>query len=217
MCKQVNKSVKARFFQTIEISSSETLGKNTYQLKNHLKRSQQKHSGIPSQRTLWRVQPFNRVDKERGAETECQPWEDISQDELQTALKKTSNRKSPGSDVVLNFWLKQLTTLHQNLNVYNQAVETPKICLIGSQQHKHTNYQRTKTQRTPKTLDQLPVHQHPLIFSHRFLAKRSYTHVTKNDILPTEQRVCVWRTYGCKDHLLMNKWSQKTAKRRKRT
>ena len=106
--------------------------------------------------------------EERGAETECQPWKDISQDELQTALKKTSNWKSPGSDVVLNFWLKQLTTLHQNLNVYNQAVETPKICLIGSQQHKHTNYQRTKTQRTPKTLDQLPVYQHPLKFSHRF-------------------------------------------------
>ena len=58
------------------------------------------------------------------AHTECQPWEDISQDELQTVLKKASNWKSPVPDAVPNFWLKQLTALHQLLlNAYNQAIE----------------------------------------------------------------------------------------------
>ena len=33
---------------------------------------------------------------------ECQPWGDISLDELQTAMKKTSNWKSPGPDAVPN-------------------------------------------------------------------------------------------------------------------
>ena len=132
------------------------------------------------------------MDKERGAETECQPWEDISQDELQTALKKTSNWKSPGSDVVLNFWLKQLTTLHQNLNVYKQAVETPKICLTGSQQHKHTNYQRTKTQRTPKPIDQFPAYQHPTRCSHRFYPKEA-TPITQRIIHHRKKREVVSR------------------------
>ena len=85
------------------------------------------------------VQPFSRVDKEREAETEYQPWEDISLDELQTAIKKTSNWKSSGPDVVPNVSPKQLTARHQHLlNAYNQAIENPEICLTGSQQQKHT-------------------------------------------------------------------------------
>ena len=54
-------------------------------------------------------------------------WEDKSQDELQAALKKASNWKSPDPDAVPNFWLKQLVALHQHLlNVYNQAIEHPE-------------------------------------------------------------------------------------------
>ena len=91
------------------------------------------------------VQPFSRVDKERGAETECQPWEDISLDELQTAIKKTSNWKSSGPDVVPNVSPKQLTARHQHLlNAYNQAIENPEICLTGSQRQPLLN---TKEQR----------------------------------------------------------------------
>jgi len=60
-------------------------------------------------------------------DTECQPWEDITQDELQTALLKTCDWKSPGPDAVPNFWLKQLTALRQQLlNAYNQAIEHPE-------------------------------------------------------------------------------------------
>ena len=84
-------------------------------------------------------------EEQKSADTECQPWENMS----------------PGPDAVavLNFWLKQLTALHQHLlNAYNQAIE----------QHKHIYYQRTKAQRTPKTIDQLPVYQHPTRCSHRF-------------------------------------------------
>ena len=60
-------------------------------------------------------------------DTERQPWEDITQHELQTALMKTSNWKSPGPDAVPNVHLKQLTVLHQHLlNAYSQAIEHPE-------------------------------------------------------------------------------------------
>ena len=66
-------------------------------------------------------------EEQKYADIECQPWEDISLDELQAALKKTSNWKSPGPDAVPNFWLKQLTALYQHLlNAYNQATEHPE-------------------------------------------------------------------------------------------
>ena len=128
----------------IEKSSSETLIRNRYQLKNHLrKRSNRTNSGVPSWRTIESTTiqqsgqvsayiciPFSRLDciciyLYNYADTDYQPWEDISHDELQTALKKTNNWKSPGPDVFPNFWLKQLTTLHHHL-LYNQVIENPE-------------------------------------------------------------------------------------------
>ena len=107
-------------------------------------------------------------EEQKYADTEYQPWEDISQDELQAALKKASNWKSPGPDAVPNFWIKQLVALHQHLlNVYNQAKEHPEN-LPGWFTTAQTYYQRTKTQRTLKTKDQLPAYQHPTKCSHRF-------------------------------------------------
>ena len=65
-----------------------------------------------------------RREEQKCADTEPQPWMDIFQDELQTALKKASNGKSAGLDAVSNFWLNQLTALHQQLlNAYSQAIE----------------------------------------------------------------------------------------------
>ena len=39
-------------------------------------------------------------EEQKYTDIECQPWEDISLDELQTAMKKTSNWKLPGPDAV---------------------------------------------------------------------------------------------------------------------
>ena len=101
-------------------------------------------------------------EEQKYADTECHSWEDISQDELQTVLKKASNWKSPGADAVPNFWLKQLTALHQHLlNAYKQAIEHPENLLDWFTTAQTYLLPRTKTQRTPKTIDQLPVYQHP--------------------------------------------------------
>ena len=88
--------------------------------------------------TFWRaILENNREDnhsaewikreEQKYTDIECQLWEDISLDELQTAMKKTSNWKSPGPDAVPNFWLKKLTALHHHLlNAYNQVLEHPE-------------------------------------------------------------------------------------------
>ena len=80
--------------------------------------------------TFWRNMLENdREEEQKYTDTECQSWEDISQDELQTAL--TQHRKqATGShraltDAVPNSWLKQLTALLQHLlNAYNHAIDT---------------------------------------------------------------------------------------------
>ena len=67
--------------------------------------------------TFWRNILENDIEHSRSAElikreelkyadTECQPWKDITKDELQTALMQTSNWKSAGPDAVPNFGLK---------------------------------------------------------------------------------------------------------------
>ena len=48
------------------------------------------------------------------------------------------------------------------------------------------------------------------------LTKRSYTHITKNDILPEEQRGCARNSYGCKHQLLLNKKIIEDCKKKKK-
>jgi len=150
-------------------------------------------------------------------DTECQPWEDITQDELQTALLKTCDWKSPGPDAVPNFWLKQLTALRQQLlNAYNQAIEHPE-----SLPHWLTTAQ---TYLLPKCKDtENPKNYRPiacLSTSYKvltsILTERSYTHITKNNILPEEQRGCIRNSYGCKDQLLLNKMITENCKKKKK-
>ena len=55
-----------------------------------------------------------------------QEWQDIENEEVILALKKTSNWKSPGIDKVPNFWLKNLERLHGSLATeYNDIVRDP--------------------------------------------------------------------------------------------
>ena len=139
------------------------------------------------------------------------------QDELQTVLKKASNWKSPGPDAVPNFWLKQLTTLHQHLlNAYNQAIE--------NQENLPDWFSTAQTYLLPKNKDtENPKNYRPIaclstsykVFT-SILTERSYTHITKNDILPEEQRGCVRDSYGCKDQLLINKMIIEDCKEKKK-
>ncbi|XP_073231990.1 uncharacterized protein [Porites lutea] len=131
-------------------------------------------------------------EEQKYADTECQPWEDISQDELQTVLKKASNWKSPSPDAVPNFWLKQLTALHQHLlNAYNQAIEHPENLpdwFTTAQTYLLPKNKDTENLKNYRPIACLSTSCKVLI---SILTERSYTHITKNDILPEEQRALV--------------------------
>ena len=150
-------------------------------------------------------------------DTECQPWEDITQDELQTALMKTSNWKSPGPDAVPNFWLKQPTALHQHpLNAYNQAIEHQESLpnwFTTAQTYLLSKYKDTENPKNYRPIACLSTSYKVLP---SILTERSYTHITKNNILPEEQRGCVRNSYGSKDHLLINKMIIENCKKMKK-
>ena len=48
------------------------------------------------------------------------------------------------------------------------------------------------------------------------LTERSHTHITKNNILPEEQRGCIRNSYGCKDQLLINKMVIEDCKKKRK-
>ena len=80
--------------------------------------------------TFWRnILENDREEEQKYTDTECQSWEDISQDELQTALtlhrKQATESHRALTDAVPNSWLKQLEALHQHLlSAYNHAIDT---------------------------------------------------------------------------------------------
>ena len=124
---------------------------------------------------------------------------------MQTALKTASNWKLPGPDAIPNFWLRQLTALNQHLlNAYNQAIEHPE--------HLPDWFTTAQKYLLPKNKDtENPKNYRPITYlstSYKvltsILTERSYTHITRNDILPEEWRGCVRNSYGYKelDHYL---------------
>ena len=156
-------------------------------------------------------------EEQKYTDVEYQPWEDISLDEFQTALRKTSSWKSPGPDAVPNFWLKQLTALHHHLlNAYNQVIE--------QSENLPDWFTTAQTYLPPKNKDtENPQNYRPiacLSTSYKvltsILTERSYTHITKNDIIPEEQRGCARNSYGCKDQLLINKVIIEDCKKKKK-
>ena len=62
----------------------------------------------------------------------AQQWEDISNNEVEKALRKTHKWKSPGIDQVPNFWLDNLSTAHGKLESnFNKIMTQPNKHLNG--------------------------------------------------------------------------------------
>ena len=128
-------------------------------------------------------------EEQKYTDIECQPWKDISLDELQTALKKTSNWKLPGPDAVVpNFWLKQLTALHHHLlNTCNQVLEHPENLpdwFTTAQTHLLPKNKDTVNPQNYRTIAFLSTSYKVLT---SILTERSYTHIIKKDMIPEEQ------------------------------
>ena len=146
-----------------------------------------------------------------------QDWPEISLEETVTAIKQSSNWKTPGKDGIANFWLKHLTTLHKDLtNAYNDCIRNPDVCpkwLTSG-----TTFLLPKNEETANPKNYRPITCLPTMYKilTSILTSRTYTHFINNNLLPAEQKGCRKGSYGCKDQLLINKAIMEEVKAKKK-
>lgn len=61
--------------------------------------------------------------------TDYQECTEITTTETKATISKTGNWKAPGVDGIANFWIKNLTSIHEDLaQAYNDIVKNPEKC-----------------------------------------------------------------------------------------
>jgi hypothetical protein len=141
----------------------------------------------------------------------------ISTSDLQKALKQTANWKSPGHDRLPNFWLKQLTSLHEQLaremqKVVTDPSEMPDWLTAG------VTYLLPKNAETQLPKNYRPITCLPTVYKvlSSILAARIERHIYDNNIMSEEQKGCRKGSYGCKEQLLLNRMVMDDARTRKK-
>jgi len=148
---------------------------------------------------------IHRLEKEHES-TKQQEWMSITLEETRTAIMKTSNWKTPGNDGVANFWLKSITSLHQDLcEALNAIITAPESCPAWLTNG--TTYLLPKTEDTRVLKNYRPITCLPTTYKilTSILTEKIYEHLDSNGLLPIEQKGCRRGSYGCKDQLLINK------------
>ena len=146
-----------------------------------------------------------------------QNWCDISITETVTAIKKTSNWKAPGIDKISNFWIKYLTSIHEDLRIaYNDIMRNPNNCPEWLTQG--TTFLLPKSTVTQNPNSYRPITCLPTTYKilTSIIAERMYAFLDENNLLPVEQKGCRKGSYGCKDQLLINKAIMEEVKSKKR-
>ena len=148
---------------------------------------------------------------------EADQWRDFTVEEITTAIKQTSNWKSPGPDKVHNFWIKKLTVLHPMLtSAYNKLIRNttllPDWFLTG------VTFMIPKGSDTKEPGNYRPITCLPTLFKilTSVITNRVYEYLLRNKILPPEQKGCIKSTRGCKDQLLLNMAITQSAKKEKK-
>ena len=142
----------------------------------------------------------------------------VSVESLQKKLMQFANFKAPGVDKIPNFWLKQVTGLHEHYTrCFNRIVageeEEPLWLTTGM------------TTLIPKTEEtHLPNKYRPiccLSTTYKLLtgliADDIYTHLEENTYLENQQTGCRRNCLGTKDQLLINKSILEDCRRRKKS
>ena len=137
---------------------------------------------------------------------EQQRWHDISKEEAILAIMKSSNWKAPGNDGIANFWLKNLSSIHEDLTTaYNDILKNPEK--QPDWPTEGLTYLLPKTEETKNPKNYRPITCLPTMYTilTSILTERTYAFLEENELLPTEQKGCKRGSYGCKDQLLINK------------
>jgi len=114
--------------------------------------------------------------------------------------------KAAGCDGMVNFWLKQLTSLHPELaNAYNNILKNPEQSpewLTEGVTFLIPKSEDTENPKNYKPISCLPT-MYKVLTS--IITERAYIFLAGNNLLPKAQKGCRRRSYGCKDKLLINK------------
>lgn len=146
-----------------------------------------------------------------------QQWCDFTVSEIKNAIKKSQNWKSPGPDMLQNFWIKHLSALHQQLtDALNGIIRDPKA--IPRWLTSGVTYLLPKGKDPMDPKNYRPITCLPTTYKilTAVITTRLYNHLLENHLLPAEQKGCRRASRGCKDQLLISKMVIETAKKRKK-
>ena len=185
------------------------LGKKDIQIKEHPKKEEIEF--------FWRK--IMEDDKEHNSSAEwikeqeeankniqTQEWENITAEEINLAIRNSSNWKSPGTDKVPNFWIKMISCMHQDLaTAYNDIISAPEKTPEWLTQG--TTYLLPKSDETNLPKNYRPITCLPTMYKllTSIITERTYKFLEEQELLPAEQKGCKRGSYGCKDQLLVNK------------
>ena len=147
------------------------------------------------------------TDIERMNETKPEmPEPEITPESVKRKLASFSNHKKPGIDKIPNFWLKQLTSLHQHYS-------TCFTRMLRGEEATPPWLTKGDTSLIPKTVQtRLPNKYRPIccltttykLFT-GLVADSMYDHLSSGAYLEEEQAGCRRKCLGTKDQLLINK------------
>ena len=158
-----------------------------------------------------------KKEEECNKDVKEQVWEEITKDELLSAIRNSHNWKAPGIDKIHNYWIKNLTSLHSLLTVeYNKLIVNPK--LMPDWLTNGITFLQAKNTETNNPKNYRPITCLPTMYKilTAILSERTYKHLMNNELFPNEQKGCRKNTYGCKDQLLINKMILQNCKSLKR-
>ena len=140
-----------------------------------------------------------------------------TREDIVTVLKRLPNWKAPGVDKLQNFWMKRITSLHDQITrAVNRLLEDPNTipqwmtCGITWLLPKDGDSKLAKNYR--------PITCLPVLYklTTSVLADKIHRHLEERGLLPIEQKGCRKGSYGCKEILLMNKTIIDDARRKKK-
>ena len=132
----------------------------------------------------------------------------ITSERLRKQVNKLSNWKSPGSDGVQGYWIKNIKSLHHKISaMFNQCLnsdDVPTWLTKGRTVLITKDKAKGKEVRNYRPITCLPLMWKLLT---GLILAEIYQHLDDNRQLPEEQKVCRKRTRGTKDHPLVDKHS----------
>ena len=140
---------------------------------------------------------------------------DITTEDVKRVLSKVPNWKAPGPDGVQGFWLKNLKSLHERIrNFLQECLENgnvPRWMTTGKTALIMKDVTKGNHPGNYRPITCLPLMWKTLT---GIVASKLYDHLDTQGVIGEEQKGCIRRTQGTKDHLMLDKNLMRDSKKR---